>query len=140
MHNIVFSHANGFPALSYSYLFELLAPNYIHHINLFAHGDYKINNNWISLGDELIEFVEKQSKPVIGIGHSMGGVATLYAATKRNDLFSKIILLDPPLVAGSYRKYLLKLAKASGLIGKFFSIAKKTRTRKRDFYSKQEAL
>ena len=38
-----------------------------------------------------------QDGPLIGIGHSMGAVLTLLAATKYPDLFSEIILLDPVL-------------------------------------------
>lgn len=39
----------------------------------------------------------KENGPLIGIGHSMGGVLTLFAAVKYPDLFSEIILLDPVL-------------------------------------------
>ena len=39
----------------------------------------------------------KENGPLIGIGHSMGGVLTLLAAVKYPDLFSEIILLDPVL-------------------------------------------
>ena len=36
-------------------------------------------------------------KPVVGVGHSMGGVLTLLAAARDPKLFSRIILLDPVL-------------------------------------------
>ena len=39
----------------------------------------------------------KEDGPLIGIGHSMGGVLTLLAGAKYPDLFSEIILLDPVL-------------------------------------------
>ena len=39
----------------------------------------------------------KEDGPLIGIGHSMGGVLTLFASRKYPDLFSEIILLDPVL-------------------------------------------
>jgi pimeloyl-ACP methyl ester carboxylesterase len=35
---------------------------------------------------------------VIGIGHSLGGVLTLYAAIKRPDLFSRLVLIDPTML------------------------------------------
>ncbi len=140
MNNIIFSHANGFPAKSYSYLFDLLSPHTIHYLNKLGHGNYKVKKDWQPLADELIEFAEKFEKPIIGIGHSVGGVATLYAAAKRKDVFSKIILLDPPLVAGSYKRYLLLLTKVLGLVGHLLPIAKKAKNRKRQFHSKQEAL
>ena len=39
----------------------------------------------------------KENGPLIGVGHSMGGVLTLFAAVKYPDLFSEVILLDPVL-------------------------------------------
>ncbi|AZQ83892.1 alpha/beta hydrolase [Colwellia sp. Arc7-635] len=39
----------------------------------------------------------KEDGPLIGVGHSMGGVLTLFASLKYPDLFSEIILLDPVL-------------------------------------------
>jgi len=42
-----------------------------------------------NFADDLIEGLEKQhNKPVIGLGHSLGGAITLLAAIKRPDLFS----------------------------------------------------
>ena len=35
--------------------------------------------------------------PVVGVGHSLGGVLTLLAASKHPEYFSRIILLDPPV-------------------------------------------
>lgn len=140
MDTIVFSHANGFPAKTYAYLFEFLKPYPIQYINKIGHGHYKVEKDWQPLADELISFAENLNKPLVGIGHSVGGVAILYAATKRKDLFRKIILLDPPLVPGGYRKYLLAFAKKTGLVGNLLPIAKKTKTRRREFSSKAEAL
>ena len=40
---------------------------------------------------------QRAGQPVIGIGHSMGGVLTLLLAAARPELFSRIILLDPVL-------------------------------------------
>ena len=39
----------------------------------------------------------EQDGPVIGVGHSMGSVLTLFAAVQYPQLFSRIILLDPVL-------------------------------------------
>ena len=39
------------------------------------------------------------SDKVIGVGHSLGGVLTLYAAVKRPDLFSRVILIDPTMLS-----------------------------------------
>lgn len=45
--------------------------------------------------DDLIEAIElKHSTPIIGMGHSHGGLITCAAATKRPDLFSKLVIID----------------------------------------------
>jgi pimeloyl-ACP methyl ester carboxylesterase len=51
------------------------------------------------MGDDLIAGLEDlKVKQVVGIGHSMGGVITLYAAVKRPDLFSRLVLIDPTML------------------------------------------
>ncbi|MEM9069501.1 MAG: alpha/beta hydrolase [Myxococcota bacterium] len=52
---------------------------------------------WSTYGDDLIAFLDGRP-PVIGIGHSMGAAATLFAAASRPDLFSKVVLLEPAAV------------------------------------------
>lgn len=58
--------------------------------------------NWQKMADTVADAIYQQANvkvdgPLIGIGHSMGGVLTLLAAAKYPDLFSEIILLDPVL-------------------------------------------
>lgn len=52
--------------------------------------------DWHDLAEDLIDYLDEQGfQGGIGIGHSLGGVATLQAACQRPDLFEGIILLDP---------------------------------------------
>lgn len=58
--------------------------------------------DWQKMANTVADAIYKQANvaqdgPLIGIGHSMGAVLTLLAATKYPDLFSEIILLDPVL-------------------------------------------
>lgn len=58
--------------------------------------------NWQKMANTVADAIYlqanvKEDGPLVGIGHSMGGVLTLFAATKYPDLFSEIILLDPVL-------------------------------------------
>lgn len=49
-----------------------------------------------TVGDALEQRMQAQgSGPVIGVGHSMGGIITLLLAAERPHLFSRIVLLDP---------------------------------------------
>ncbi len=95
---IHFSHANGLPASTYAYLFEMLDDVDFCFVEKMGHGRFAFNGDWSVLADELIDSIERQStEPVIGMGHSLGAVVTLLAATKRPELFSKLILLDSVL-------------------------------------------
>jgi pimeloyl-ACP methyl ester carboxylesterase len=96
-----FAHANGFPPGSYRRMLETLATRYRIDAIRFrplwqAHGERPDLRGWGVLAQELIEHIEGRfDEPVRGVGHSMGGVATLFAAVRRPDLFDCIVLLDP---------------------------------------------
>lgn len=114
-----FAHANGFPAGCYRKLFGLLEPDFdIFYIEKMAHSpEFPLNDNWESTGDEIIHNIEKHAnEPVIGVGHSFGSLSTLQAALKRPDLFSQIIILDPPLVTGVFTSALIYFFKTFGLM------------------------
>lgn len=51
---------------------------------------------WDVFADDLIDFLDSQKvKGIIGMGISLGGITTMYAALKRPDLFSKLVLIEP---------------------------------------------
>lgn len=53
-------------------------------------------DDWALIGDDLIRFLDQQEyRNVVGVGHSLGGVATLYAAVKRPQLFRRLVFIDP---------------------------------------------
>lgn len=112
---IQFSHANGFPASTYRTLFSLLDDFEIQYIERLAHDPNRpVNDNWQSITEELIEELDKKkTAPVIGMGHSLGGAITLFAALERPDLFKFIILLDTPVFA-FHRAKLIQLFKKIG--------------------------
>jgi len=79
-----------------------------------GHGDYPLDKDLNNLADELITSIEKEFiQPVIGIGHSTGGVVTVLAASKRPELFKKIIVLDPVLFS-KRKRYLIWLFQKIG--------------------------
>ncbi len=139
MTKIQFSHANGFPAKSYEYLFSQLNCCEISFIDTMGHGNYSNTQNLSHLRDELIDEVERNhQQPVIGIGHSSGAAATLLAAAKRPDLFKKIILLDPVIFSGR-KRLAIWLSQKLGL-WESFSPAKRARVRRVDFSDHDEAF
>ena len=95
---IQFAHANGFPAKTYNELFKHFGSFDLKYVPVMAHGKFGITPKWKPLGHELIENIKEHNEtPVIGIGHSMGGAALMYAAHWQPELFDKIVFLDPPL-------------------------------------------
>ena len=119
---IHFAHANGFPAGSYKKFLNALSPDYrIIAKDKFAHDDrYPLNDNWENQVDELIHYVEdnvSDGEKVMAIGHSFGGLLSYMAVCKKPELFSGLIMLDPPLITGLAR-YFFRFAKKNRLINK----------------------
>jgi pimeloyl-ACP methyl ester carboxylesterase len=130
---IHFAHANGFPASTYSKMLSFLKQHYVvTAIEKLGHDPrYPVDENWQSLARELADHIESNAgKPVIGVGHSLGGILTFMAAYHKPQLFSKIIILDPPLIYGPLTLPLF-LAKKLRVIdrAKVVSQTKKRRTR-----------
>lgn len=52
--------------------------------------------DWNRMAEQVAASVRRRSsEPVVGIGHSLGGVVTLLAAAQYPTLFSRLILIDP---------------------------------------------
>ncbi|NQZ29958.1 MAG: alpha/beta hydrolase [Oceanospirillaceae bacterium] len=104
MSTLFFAHANGFPSPCYAEFFDALQQHehkidYIEKIGVNA--DFPITNNWPHLVLELEREIEsRHQSPVVGIGHSLGGMLSYLLARKRPELFSHLILLDPPVING----------------------------------------
>ena len=115
---IVFSHGNSFPAGTYRTLFEAwrAAGFDVEAIDKFGHDPrFAVTNNWPQLRDQLISFVDEIGAPVWLVGHSLGGLLSLLAASKRPDIALGLVLLDSPIIAG-WRAHSLQVVKTSRLI------------------------
>ncbi len=135
---VQFCHANGFPAKSYSYLFGLLDDFDWHYINCLGHGAFPVNGDLNNLADELINFLEQRGgAPVDAVGHSSGGVVTLFAAVRRPDLFRRVVLLDPVLFQ-PFKRGTIALMKGLGR-GDSVGPIRKALTRRTDFADHDEA-
>lgn len=100
-------HGTGFSAMTLAAMASQLPSAYnIWLTDVPGHGGStqptKKMPNWQKMADTVVHALYQQADvknqgPLIGVGHSMGGVLTLLAANKYPDLFSRIILLDPVL-------------------------------------------
>lgn len=107
---IHFAHANGVPSRVYQKLFDALSDDFdVVYVPLIGPDKrYPITNHWPHLVQQLIDSIVQQSagRPVIGLGHSLGAVLTLMAAMQRPELFSQVLMLDPPLITGQHSLFL----------------------------------
>jgi pimeloyl-ACP methyl ester carboxylesterase len=67
------------------------------------------------LADDLIQGLDALGlRGTVGVGHSMGGVYTMLAATRRPDLFRAVVLIDPVILPPNALR-LLSLMRRVGL-------------------------
>ncbi|WNG59072.1 alpha/beta hydrolase [Archangium gephyra] len=100
------AHANGFPPGTYRKLIERLETRY-HVYTLRSRGlvpgtDPRSLRDWEDMADDLAGALRARGlEGVVGVGHSMGGVATLLASVKNPGLFRAVVALDPVLFTGT---------------------------------------
>jgi pimeloyl-ACP methyl ester carboxylesterase len=138
---IHFSHANGFPAPCYRKLFGFLEPRFdLGYIAAMGHDPrYPVTDNWPHLVEQLIDHLTSHyRRPVIGVGHSMGGYLTFMAAMQRPELFKAIVLLDAPLLS-YFKARGLEMTKWMGIVDRVTPAAS-TRNRRREWDSAAQAL
>lgn len=138
-HTVHFSHANGFPSPCYRKMFSYLLDEYdLSYIDTIGHQTkYPVTDNWGYLTKELIDSIERHhDMPVIGVGHSLGGVLNYLAACERPDLFKAIIMLDSP-VYGRFKSSMIRLMKQLKLID-YITPGGRTKNRRNSWESKEQ--
>ncbi|MEM6629178.1 MAG: alpha/beta hydrolase [Bacteroidota bacterium] len=140
MEIIQFSHSNGFPASTYSTFFNYLPAQFeLRYIEKFGMNAYQAQRGWDELTLELVEAVRTAQKPVIGLGHSLGGVLTYKAACRFPELFKAVIVIEPPIVLGRTAR-IIYLSQILGIGERMNPLAKRARVRKNYFSSRDEAF
>jgi pimeloyl-ACP methyl ester carboxylesterase len=134
---IVFSHANSFPAGVYRVLFEAwrAAGFDVRALPRYGHDPrFPVTSNWPHLRDQLLAFIDGEVRqPAILVGHSLGGMVSLLAASRKPAIARGIVLLDSPVIAG-WRAHSLHMAKVTGLARRI-SPAHVARTRRHEWPS-----
>lgn len=136
-----FAHANGFPAKIYRKLFSYLENDFdVNYLERHAHNPkFPVTDGWKFLADELKEEIEKRyNQPIIGVGHSFGGILHLLVAVENHALYKQIILLDAPLIS-RFSSAGIKFLKKTNQIDKF-SPARVTQFRRSVWQSEEEAF
>jgi pimeloyl-ACP methyl ester carboxylesterase len=99
------AHANGFPPGTYRPLAETLTDRCrviaLPSRPLWPGSRPESAPDWHPLADDLIQGLDGlglSKGGIVGVGHSMGGVLTLWAAVRRPDLFRAVVLIDPVML------------------------------------------
>lgn len=136
-----FAHGNGFPSACYQQLFQHLSQHFdCSYLDRVGHTEaYPVTDNWDWLVEEVADSIRSQnSNPVIGLGHSLGGVLSFLAAIRYPELFKMIILLDSPIMSRLKSK-LLYLSKVFHFIDRV-TPASKTLGRREFWHNREEAV
>jgi pimeloyl-ACP methyl ester carboxylesterase len=73
---------------------------------------------WRPLADDLIQTLDDRGlHGIYGVGHSLGGVLTMWAAIRRPDLFRAVVLIDPVILPPAVL-WAMRLMRALGLRGR----------------------
>ena len=136
-----FAHANGFPPESYRSFVAGLLPTCrvlgIRQRPLWPNSQPEELDSWEILANDLIHFLDQEGlEGVIGVGHSVGAVATMIAAQKRPLLFSKLILIEPVFLLPS----LLKMITGNSEAAFHLPLVKTTLRRRTRWASRQDAF
>lgn len=97
-----FLHANGYPPECYRPFLELLQTQY-HVFGMLLRPLWPGSNpddiqDWKPFSEDLLRFLAPpMPAPVIGVGHSIGAIATLRAALQDPGKFKALVLIDPVL-------------------------------------------
>jgi pimeloyl-ACP methyl ester carboxylesterase len=138
---IHFAHANGFPAGTYSKLFSFLEDEFeINFIEQHGHDPkFPVTKDWEFLRQELREEIKtRYEKPIIGVGHSLGGILHLLVAAENPELYGSIVLLDAPIIS-RLSSLFIKYAKKTNLMKKY-SPSLSTRFRRSVWKNEEEAF
>ncbi len=102
---VFLSHATGFHAHCFDPIAALLSESFhCMGIDYRGHGDSETIDpdglQWTDYGDDAIAaarvmFANSANTPLIGVGHSMGGAALLYAALHEPQLFRALFVYEP---------------------------------------------
>lgn len=100
---ILLAHATGFHARCWDQVVRYLAPHPILAVDLRGHGrSGKLlpERGWETYGRDLAELIRKLDlSGLIGVGHSMGGHAMVAAAATEPARFTRLVLIDPVILA-----------------------------------------
>jgi len=139
---LVLTHANGFPPETYRIISEALMGHFS--VATFAQRPLWSARNprdlrsWRPMADDLAMAIRERAEgPVVAVGHSLGGVLCMLAASRNPELFSSLVLLDPVVFSG-FHAFSWGWVKRLGLGDRFPLV--KGAARRRDEWADRSAV
>lgn len=107
-----YAHPNGYTPLVFNQFLQPLVSHFqvmaVRHRPLWPGSQPEEMHNWHLFAEDMITLFEQQQwQGVIGVGHSLGAVVTMYAAVKRPSLFRALVLIDPVFLAPAWLESLV---------------------------------
>jgi pimeloyl-ACP methyl ester carboxylesterase len=140
-----FLHGNGLCAGTYAPFLRLLAPDlHVTASDIRGHGESAFERmprirHWKVFAEDLALLVTRAlNGPVVGMGHSLGAVATTMAAAMHPELFPALVLVDPVFFE-PLRLWRVAALRMLGLRG-HSPLAVQARRRRRVFKGKAELM
>jgi pimeloyl-ACP methyl ester carboxylesterase len=138
-----FAHANAYPPGCYRQLLRSLAVKYrvkaIHFRPLWPGSRPEEINSWDMIAEDLVQFFKQEGmQDVIGVGHSLGAVATAMAALRQPDLFRALILIEPVFLSPAVLRKLAAIASVGDLLA--LPLVKTALKRRDQWDSRHEAF
>ena len=95
-----FAHPNAYPPACFQAMLEPLTADYhviaMHHRPLWPGHEPDEFEDWQLIADDLSRFLRQQKvEQIVGVGHSLGAVATMMVAWQQPQLFRALVLIEP---------------------------------------------
>lgn len=133
--------ANGFPPEAYRPFAAALTAHYrvvgYRPRPLLHPGDPQALPSWHPLAADLAQAARTLPTPLLGFGHSLGAILTLYAALRQPGLFQALVLCEPVLMPRHLLPILWLLQRTGR--GHRFPLAQSAARRREQFPSREEA-
>lgn len=144
--DMIFTHANGFNALTYRTLLKplardarILAPDMRGHGRSTLPAPSGWRRSWRDLRDDLVSLIDAvEGPPMVLAGHSMGAIVALLAADQRSERIRGVVMLDPVILPRP-----AALAMSLPLIGRAarrYPLVKNALRRRASFGSREAAV
>lgn len=145
--DVVFVHANGFNAMTYAPVLAPLGDNLrVLAVDQRGHGRTTLpiaqlkRRSWDDLRDDIVALLAALDQPpVVLAGHSMGGTASLMAASLASERVSRLALYDP-VILPARESWAAHLPWGAAFLHRYMPMVQGTLKRRRRFKDRDAAF